>query len=75
MLLGSSLHLLPPVLVTPSPSGALLLGAGMGSLSGQWVGAVSVPLNTDQEPLLFVAASQLYLRLDLEQMVLFSHRD
>ena len=75
MLLGSSQHLPPPVLVIPSPSDVLLLGTGMGSPSGEWVGAVSVCWHiTQQAPHLLVdlaVSSQLGLELGL---VLPSHQ-
>ena len=77
MLLGSLLHLPPPVLVIPSPSDVLLLGIGMGSPSEEWVvGAVSVHCYTvKQIPLVLVGLvlSLLQLRLGLEQVLLPSH--
>ena len=77
MLLGSLLHLLPPVLVIPSPSDVLLLGIGMGSPSGGWVvGAVSVHYYTVKQILLVLVGlvlSLLQLRLGLEQVLLPSH--
>ena len=77
MLLGSLLHLPPPVLVVPSPSDVLLLETGMGSPSGEWaVGAVSVHYYTvKQIPLVLVGLvlSLLQLRLGLEQVLLPSH--
>ena len=77
MLLGSSLHLPPPVLVIPSPSDVLLLEAVSESPSGEWVvGAVSVFLYTDQHPPPFadyVMSLQLDLRLGLEQVLHPTH--
>ena len=75
--MDNSLQLPPPVLVVPSPSDVMLLGTGVGSPSGEWVGEVSVlwyigqhqPPYVDQ-----VIPSQLCLGLDLEHMVLHSHQ-
>ena len=74
MLLDSSVHLSPPVLVIPLPSDVMLLGTGMGSPSGEWVGAVIVPWYTAQQvPHLHVDQAvplQLYLGQSLEQQIL-----
>ena len=78
MFLHNSLHLLPLVPVTPSPSLVLLQGTGMGSPAGEWVEAVLVTcymiqwvahLHVDLEML-----SQLQLGLGLGQMVLPLHQ-
>ena len=77
MLLDSSLHLPPPVLVISSPSDVLLLETGMGPSSGEWVGAVSVPCNVDLRPPPFVdqaMSSQLDLGVDFVKTVLHSHQ-
>ena len=82
MLLGSSLPLLPPVLVIPSPSDVLLVGTGMGSLPGDWVAAMSVAYYTAPHMMVVVLVvhsqvvhSQLHLGLGLEQQVLLpSHQ-
>ena len=77
LLLDSSLHLFPPVLVIPSPSD-VLLGTGMESPSGEWMGAVSVICYIAQQvPLVLVGLavlSQLHLWLGLEQVLLPSHQ-
>ena len=77
MLLGSSRQLPPPVLVTPSPSGALLLETGMELQFGEWVGTVSVPCHTGRTLLLFVGqamSSKLGLVLGLEQVLPPTHQ-
>ena len=50
----SLLQLPPPVLVIPSPSDVLLLETVLGSPTGEWVGAVSVPWHIHQLPPLYV---------------------
>ena len=77
MLLRKWLQLPLPVLVIPSPSGALLLGTWMESLSGEWMGVVSVSWYTEQIPLFFVGQvipSQPCQELDLEQVAHLSHQ-
>ena len=78
MLLDSSLHLPPPVLVIPSPSDVQLRGTVMESPSGEWVGAVNVLCYTVQQvPLVHVelaVLSQLQLELGLEQVLLPIHQ-
>ena len=76
MLLDSSLDLPPPVLVVPLSSDVLLLGTGMGTPFGEWVGAVSVLWYTDQHLLVVdqTMFSKQGLKLGLEQMVLPTHQ-
>ena len=80
MLLDSSLHLPPPVLMIPSPSHVLLLETGMESPSGEWVGITSVRYYTVQQVPLVLVGSQAVLLpsqlgLGLEQQVLLpSHQ-
>ena len=76
MLLHSSLQLPPPVLVILLPSDVLLLETGIGSLSGEWVEAVSVSWDITQQVPILCVASQLQLGLGLvqEQLLLPTHQ-
>ena len=76
--MDSSLHLPPPVTMTPSPSDVLLLETVLESPSGEWaVRAVSVSLHIPHQWTVRVriaVTSQLPLGLGLEQMLLPSHQ-
>ena len=65
------LQFLPLVLMLPSPSNVMLLGANICSPSGEWVGEVIVYWHIQHQVLLLtVDTSQLGLGVGLEQVAL-----